>query len=335
MSGVVGTAVGTAHSGDPSVEVRGLRKAFGTVQALDGLDLTVEPGQVAGFLGPNGAGKSTTIRVLLGLLRADSGTARLFGRDPWSGAVDLHRRLAYVPGDVTLWPQLTGGEVVDLLTHLRGVTVDPARRRDLLHRFELDPTRRSRTYSKGNRQKVALVAALCADVELLVLDEPTSGLDPLMQAVFQDTVREAVDQGASVLLSSHVLAEVEALCDTVTIIRAGRTVQSGALADLRHLTRSRVTATVGGTAEHARHVLAAIPGAHDVATDGARVTLLLDDAATADVTRALADLGARGLTVAPPSLEELFLRQYGDELAELEGAEPTARAHRTRGGETR
>ena len=225
----------------PAVEVHDLRKAFGHVQALDGLDLTVRTGEVAGFLGPNGAGKSTTIRVLLGLLRADSGTTRLLGGDPWRDAVDLHRRLAYVPGDVSLWPNLTGGEAIDLLTRLRG-RVDPRRKALLLERFELDPSKKARTYSKGNRQKVALVAAFASDVELLVLDEPTSGLDPLMESVFTQCVREVTAEGRSVLLSSHILAEVEKLCDTVTIIRAGRTVQSGTLAELRHLTRSSVTA---------------------------------------------------------------------------------------------
>src|SRR5690606_8048084 len=225
----------------PAVEVHDLRKVFGHVQALDGLDLTVRAGEVAGFLGPNGAGKSTTIRVLLGLLRADSGSARLLGGDPWHDAVDLHRRLAYVPGDVSLWPSLTGGEAIDLLTRLRG-NVDLRRKALLLERFELDPSKKARTYSKGNRQKVALVAAFASDVELLVLDEPTSGLDPLMESVFTQCVREVTAEGRSVLLSSHVLAEVEKLCDTVTIIRAGRTVQSGTLAELRHLTRSSVTA---------------------------------------------------------------------------------------------
>lgn len=301
----------------PPVEVHDLRKRFGTVQALDGLDLVVEPGQVAGFLGPNGAGKSTTIRVLLGLLHADAGTARLFGKDPWTDGVGLHERLAYVPGDVTLWPQLTGGETIDLLLRLRGLQVDESRKAQMLHRFELDPTKRTRTYSKGNRQKVALVAAFCADVELLVLDEPTSGLDPLMQAVFQDSVREATKAGTSVLLSSHVLAEVETLCDTVTIIRAGRTMQTGTLAELRHLTRSAVTARVAEP-DAARAALATLDGVHDVAVDGDTLSFHLDDAATPDATRVLADLGAHGLTMSPPSLEELFLRQYGDELQLLE-----------------
>jgi ABC-2 type transport system ATP-binding protein len=297
----------------PAVEVSGLTKSFGDVRALDGLDLTVGAGQVAGFLGPNGAGKSTTIRVLLGLLRADGGTARLLGGDPWDDAVALHRRLAYVPGEVTLWPQLTGGETIDLLGRLRG-GADPRRVTALVDRFELDPTRRVRAYSKGNRQKVALVAALAADVDLLVLDEPTSGLDPLMEAVFTECIAEARDAGRAVLLSSHVLAEVEKTCDTVTIIRAGRTVETGTLDQLRHLTRTTVTATVRGDPSG----LAALPGVHDLVVSGDRVTFGVDTAALDAVTARLAALGLTGLVCAPPSLEQLFLQHYGDELAALE-----------------
>src|SRR6187551_2466880 len=226
-----------------AISVHGLVKTFGATKALDELDLTVSAGEVHGFLGPNGAGKSTTIRVLLGLLRADAGTVRLFGDDPWRDAAPLHRRLAYVPGDVSLWPNLTGGQVIDLLGRLRG-GLDEERRRELLERFELDPTKKGRSYSKGNRQKVALVAALASDVELLVLDEPTSGLDPLMEEVFRSCVDEAREEGRTVLLSSHILAEVEALCDRVSIIRAGRTVETGTLADLRHLTETAVDVTV-------------------------------------------------------------------------------------------
>ncbi len=303
----------------PAVEVHDLHKAFGHVQALDGLDLTVRSGEVAGFLGPNGAGKSTTIRVLLGLLRADSGSARLLGGDPWHDAVDLHRRLAYVPGDVNLWPNLTGGEAIDLLTRLRG-RVDPARRKLLLERFELDPSKKARTYSKGNRQKVALVAALASDVELLVLDEPTSGLDPLMESVFTQCVREVTAEGRSVLLSSHILAEVEKLCDTVTIIRSGRTVQSGTLAELRHLTRSSVTAVTSRDPA----ALGEQAGVHDLVVeptgDGPRARFDVDNDDVEAVLRALTDLGLRSVAVTPPSLEELFLRHYGDELAALDGA---------------
>jgi ABC-2 type transport system ATP-binding protein len=304
---------------EPAVEIRDLRKSFGTTRALDGLDLTVRTGEVAGFLGPNGAGKSTTIRVLLGMLRPDSGTATLLGGDPFRDSVALHRRLAYVPGDVTLWPQLTGGETIDLLLRLRGAAVDERRKARMLERFELDPTKKTGTYSKGNRQKVALVAALSADAELLVLDEPTSGLDPIMEAVFQDCVREATARGTSVLLSSHILAEVEALCDTVTIIRGGRAVQSGTLRELRHLTRSKVVATVGPDAAARTGALGALDGVHDLVVDGSHVTFHVDDDALPQVTRALADLAPHGLTIEPPSLEELFLRQYGDELALLDG----------------
>jgi ABC-2 type transport system ATP-binding protein len=298
-----------------AVQVRGLTKSFGRVSALAGLDLTVPAGQVAGFLGPNGSGKSTTIRVLLGLLRADSGTVRLLGGDPWTDAVALHRRLAYVPGDVVLWPNLTGGEAIDLLGRLRGRT-DPKRKAELLERFELDPTRKSRTYSKGNRQKVALVAALAADVELLVLDEPTSGLDPLMEAVFTDCVRELRAAGRSVLLSSHILAEVEKLCDTVTIIRDGRTVESGTLGELRHLTRTTITATT----DRDPSWLAGLPGVHDLSADGHRVVFSVDDKHLDAVVRELSSFGLRSLVAAPPSLEDLFLRHYGDELAQPTGA---------------
>jgi len=254
-----------------AISVAGLVKTFGPTRALDGLDLAVEKGEVHGFLGPNGAGKSTTIRVLLGLLRADAGTARLLGHDPWEDAVSLHRRLAYVPGDVELWPGLTGGEAIDLLARLRG-GVDPARRDELIERFDLDPTKKGRTYSKGNRQKVAIVAALASDAELLLLDEPTAGLDPLMEAVFQDVVFQARSAGKTVLLSSHILAQVEKLCDRVSIIRQGRTVQSGTLSDMRHLTRTTIEA------ETARPVagLEALPGVHDVRTDKGRVHFAVD-----------------------------------------------------------
>jgi polyether ionophore transport system ATP-binding protein len=269
----------------------------------------VQTGQVAGFLGPNGAGKSTTIRVLLGLLRPDAGSVQVLGLHPWNDAVELHRRLAYVPGDVSLWPNLTGGEAIDLLCRLRG-GADAGRKAELLERFELDPTKKGRTYSKGNRQKVALVAALVADVELLVLDEPTSGLDPLMETVFQECIAEAMTAGRSVLLSSHILAEVEKLCDTVTIIRSGRAVQSGTLAELRHLTRTTITATTDSAPDR----LADLSGVHDLRTDQDVVTFDVDHDQLAAVVEALGALGVRSLNSAPPSLEQLFLRQYGDEL---------------------
>ncbi|WP_017571940.1 ABC transporter ATP-binding protein [Nocardiopsis halotolerans] len=298
----------------PAIEVRGVDKYFGRFQALDGLDLTVPTGQVAGFLGPNGSGKSTTIRVLLGLLRADAGSVSLLGGDPWRDAVRLHRRLAYVPGDVTLWPGLTGGQAIDLLGRLRG-GLDPGRRKELLARFELDPTKKARTYSKGNRQKVALIAALASDAELLILDEPTSGLDPLMEAVFTECVMEAKAQGRTVLLSSHILSEVEKLCDTVTIIRKGRSVESGSLDDLRHLTRSTVRATVSGDAR----ALEGVDGVHNLRVDGDTVTLDVDNTHMDTVMRTVTGLGLRSLVSNPPSLEELFMRHYGDELATLNG----------------
>jgi ABC-2 type transport system ATP-binding protein len=293
------------------ISVAGLVKAFGHNRALDGLDLSVEPGEVHGFLGPNGSGKTTTIRVLLGLLRADAGDVSLLGGDPWRDAVELHRRVAYVPGDVSLWPKLTGGEVIDLFTRLRG-DVDPRRRDDLIRRFELDPTKRSRTYSKGNRQKVALIAGLASSAELLILDEPTAGLDPLMEVVFQACIEEVREEGRTVLLSSHILAEVEALCDRVSIIRAGRTVESGSLDSLRQLTRTAVTAE---TAEPPRG-LDAVPGVHGLEVHGSQVHFHVDTVHLAAAIRCLSDAGIRTLASNPPTLEELFLRHYGDELAD-------------------
>ena len=290
------------------IRIHGLRKLFGSFAALDGLDLEVAAGQVHGFLGPNGAGKSTTIRVLLGLLRSDAGTVELLGGDPWKDAADLHRRLAYVPGDVSLWPSLTGGEVIDLLGRLRG-GLDERRRADLVDRFELDPTKKCRTYSKGNRQKVALVAALASDVELLMLDEPTSGLDPLMEAVFTDCVAEFRGEGHSVLLSSHILAEVERLCDRVSIIRAGRTVESGTLAELRHLTRTSVTAELDRVPD-----LSGLTGIHELEIEGQRVRFQVDTDHVGAAVEFLGRCGIRSLTSTPPTLEELFLRHYGDRL---------------------
>ncbi|MFF8790057.1 ATP-binding cassette domain-containing protein [Streptomyces sp. NPDC015125] len=303
-----------AISPAPAVRVDGLRKSFGRTRALDGLDLQVEAGEVHGFLGPNGAGKSTTIRVLLGLLRADGGTARLLGQDPWQDAVELHRRLAYVPGDVTLWRNLSGGEVIDLFGRLRG-GLDAGRRAELLERFELDPTKKGRTYSKGNRQKVALVAAFASDVDLIVLDEPTSGLDPLMEEVFQNCVAEERDRGRTVLLSSHVLSEVEALCDRISIIRKGRTVESGSLGELRHLTRTSVVAELAGPPDG----LAVLPGVHGLTSGpirgsgGHRVELQVDTDKLDAVLRSLTASGVRSLTSTPPTLEELFLRHYQDD----------------------
>jgi ABC-2 type transport system ATP-binding protein len=290
-----------------TIEITGLVKTFGPTRALDGLGLSVGAGEVHGFLGPNGAGKSTTIRVLLGLLRADAGEVRLLGGDPWVDAVALHRRLAYVPGDVSLWPNLTGGEVIDLLGALRG-GLDRRRRDELIERFELDPAKKGRAYSKGNRQKVALVAALASDAELFILDEPTSGLDPLMEAVFQRCIEEERAHGRTILLSSHILAEVEALCDRVSIIRNGRTVESGTLADLRHLTRTSVEVETAAPPVG----LDTLPGIHDLHVEGTRARFDIDTARLDDALRLLTRFGVRSLVSRPPTLEELFLRHYGD-----------------------
>ena len=292
---------------DLVIEVAGLHKSFGKFEALRGLDLTVRRGEVLGFLGPNGAGKSTTIRVLLGLLKADSGTVRLLGGDPWRDVVELHRRLAYVPGDVSLWPSMTGGEAIDLLGSLRG-GLNEDRRDDLINRFELDPTKRGRQYSKGNRQKVAIVAALSSDVELLILDEPTSGLDPLMENVFQEVVAEAVARGTSVLLSSHIMAEVEELANRLSIIRDGAIVETGTLADLRGHTRTTVHADLDTLPDDNR-----LSMLHDVELDGHRLTATVDSDKIGDAMTELTPLGLRSLTVEPPSLESLFLRLYDDD----------------------
>jgi ABC-2 type transport system ATP-binding protein len=291
-----------------AVEARELVKDFGETRAVDGVSLRVPYGSIYGVLGPNGAGKTTTLRILLGLLRSDAGRAELLGGDPWRDAVALHRRLAYVPGDVTLWPSLSGGEVIDLLGRLRG-GLDPKRRVELLERFDLDPRKKARTYSKGNRQKVALIAALASDVELLLLDEPTAGLDPLMEAAFREVVADERHSGRTVLLSSHILAEVEALCDRVSIIRAGRIVESGTLAELRHLTRTSITAELASPPDG----LAALPGVHDLQVDGTRVRLQVDTAQLDEVLRHLSAAGVRSLTSQPPTLEELFLRHYGND----------------------
>ena len=285
-----------------AIEITGVVKDFGRTRALDGLNLTVEDGQVHGFLGPNGAGKSTTIRVLLGLLRADAGTVRLLGGDPWADAPSLHRRLAYVPGDVSLWPNLTGGEAIDIIGGARG-GIDRARRDELIERFDLDPRKKGRSYSKGNRQKIALIAALAADVELLLLDEPTSGLDPLMERTFAECIRSERDR--TVLLSSHILSEVEALCDHVSIIKAGRIVETGSLEELRHLHHTRVAADVEVVPDLSR-----VAGVSEVAVAGSRIELSVSAEAMPAVMELLASSGIRSLTSAPPSLEELFVSHY-------------------------
>jgi ABC-2 type transport system ATP-binding protein len=291
-----------------TIDIRGLEKSYGSVKALDGLDLSVTRGEVHGFLGPNGAGKTTTLRILLGLLRADAGEIELLGGDPWNDAVDLHRRLAYVPGDVELWPRLTGGEAIDILARLRGAE-DKGRRDALCERFDLDPTKKGRTYSKGNRQKVALVAALAADVDLLLLDEPTAGLDPLMEAVFQGCIREAKEAGRTVLLSSHILAQVEVLADRISIIRQGRIVQTGTLSEMRHLTRTTFLVEMARPGDG----LSDLPGVHGVRDVDGQVRFEVDGEHVDGAVKCLAELGIRSLVAQPPTLEQLLLRHYGDQ----------------------
>ena len=305
---------------EPVIVTEGLVKTFGSVRALDGLDLEVASGEVHGFLGPNGAGKSTTMRVLLGLLRADGGRVRMLGGDPWSDAVELHRRLAYVPGDVELWPTMTGGEAIDLFARLRGRVVH-ARRDELCERFDLDPSKKARTYSKGNRQKVALISALVSDVDLLLLDEPTAGLDPLMEVVFQQAIAEAKGAGRTVLLSSHILAQVEALADRISIVRRGRVVESGSLADLRHMTRTTFEVQTERPAEE----LASLPGVSDLTREDGRVRFQVDGDRVQPVVQALAGLGVHALTAHPPTLEQLLMRHYGEDVTDEElGAEEEA-----------
>ncbi len=297
----------------PTIDIRELHKNFGDVRALDGLDLTVEEGEVHGFLGPNGAGKSTTLRILLGVLRATSGQVRMLGRDPWTDAVALHREIAYVPGDVTLWPSLTGGETIDLLARMRG-GIDEARRTELLERFDLDPKKKARTYSKGNRQKVSLISAFSSRARLLLLDEPSTGLDPLMEKVFRDCVMEARDHGVTVLLSSHILAETEALCKRVTIIRAGKAVESGTLESMRHLSRTSIKAELLGDPGD----LSRIKGVEDISMEGNILHAQVDADSLGELIRVLGDTGVRSLVSRPPTLEELFLRHY-----KVDGSQPT------------
>jgi len=287
------------------IQIQNLTKYYGKHLALDKVDLEVEQGEVFGFIGPNGAGKTTTLRILLGLLRKNAGEVSLLGGDPWRDAVALHRRLAYVPGDVNLWPGLSGGAVIDLLGRLRG-GFDQSRRDDLVQRFKLDPTNKCRTYSKGNRQKVALIAALVSDVELFILDEPTLGLDPLMEAVFRDCIAEAKRAGKTVLLSSHILAEVEALCDRISIIKEGKIVESGTLTELRHLTRTSVSV------ETSQPIigLSELPGVHNLTVDGAHARFSVDADAVNSVMQYLTQFDIRALISAPPTLEDLFLHHY-------------------------
>lgn len=290
------------------IVTKNLVKNFGKFEALSDLDLTVKQGQVHGFLGPNGSGKSTTIRVLLGLLRKSGGEVSLLGQDPWKNSVDLHKRLAYVPGDVSLWPNLSGGEAIDLLGDLRGGH-DKKRREELLESFQLDPRKKFRTYSKGNRQKVALVAALASDVELYIFDEPTSGFDPLMESVFQQHVKELKNQGKTILLSSHILAEVEALCDQITIIREGRTVESGTLDEMRHLQRTTV---VVETAKSLKE-LEKMNGVFGFSSENGKAKFEVEPSQLDAVFKQLADKHIKSLVSQPPNLEQLFLQHYDNE----------------------
>ena len=288
------------------VQADGLVKTFGKVKALDGVHLEIGAGEVYGFIGPNGAGKSTAIRTLLGVLKPDSGTAHLFGRDAWHDAVDIHKRLAYVPGDVNLWNNLTGGEIIDLFVRLRRGR-DTRYKEELIERFDFDPTKKAGTYSKGNRQKVALVAAFASDADLYILDEPTSGLDPLMELVFHDCVAKVKAQGKTVLLSSHILSEIEKLCDRLSIIRNGKIVDTGTLQEMRHLSRTTITAET----EKPISGLREMSGVYDVSENAGVVSFRTDSNATGAVMKALADAGITHITVMPPTLEELFLSHYG------------------------
>jgi ABC-2 type transport system ATP-binding protein len=301
------------------IDIRDLHKRFGHVRALDGLDLTVREGEIHGFLGPNGAGKSTTIRILLGTIRATSGHVSMLGRDPWVDAVALHREITYVPGDVTLWPALTGGEIIDLLARMRG-GLDEARRDELIKRFDLDPRKKARTYSKGNRQKVSLISAFSSRARLYLLDEPSSGLDPLMEHVFRECAKEERDRGATVLLSSHILAETEALCDKVTIIRSGKTVESGSLQEMRHLSRFSITAELVGDPPN----ISGIKGVADVSIDDHTLHAQVDSDSLGELIRVLGEAGVRSLVSQPPTLEELFLRHYKIDTSERPSQEVSA-----------
>ncbi|MCL2222047.1 MAG: ABC transporter ATP-binding protein [Oscillospiraceae bacterium] len=292
---------------DYSLEIAGLTKKFGKLTALDNVSLTVDKGEVFGYIGPNGAGKTTTIRILLGIVKATGGNAKVFGMDAWKHAVEIHKKIAYVPGDVNLWPNLTGGEVVDLFVNLRG-KVDKSRRDSLIERFELDPTKKCRTYSKGNRQKVALVAAFASDAELYILDEPTSGLDPLMGHVFKECVLEQKNNGKGVLLSSHIMSEVEQLCDKVGIIRSGKLVDFGTLDDLRHLTR----VTMRVETERPIEGLEGTEGVHNIAEHLGGITFMVDSAQVGKVVELVTKFGVQKFESMPPSLEDVFMLHYQD-----------------------
>lgn len=290
------------------LSVSNLTKKFGNFTALDEINLEVNKGEIYGFIGPNGAGKTTTIRVLLGILKATKGEAKIFGKDSWNDAVEIHKNIAYVPGDVNLWPNLTGGEVIDLFVRLRGSN-NQNRREELIEKYDLDPSKKCRTYSKGNRQKVALVAALASDADLYILDEPTSGLDPLMENVFQEYIMESKKEGKSVLLSSHILSEVEKLCDKVSIIREGKIIESGSLDELRHLTRTSMAIETRETIKD----LHELKGIYDIEERNNLVYFQVDTEELDNVIRHINQFGLIKLESAPPTLEDLFMRHYRGE----------------------
>lgn len=292
-----------------SIEIRNLNKYFGSFQALKNVDMTIKPGEALGFLGPNGAGKSTTIRVLLGLLRKSSGTVKVFGKDAWDDSVEIHKKLAYVPGDVHLWPNLTGGEVIDLFLSLRG-KVDKNRKKALIERFELDPKKKCHTYSKGNRQKVGLISAFASNVDLYVLDEPTSGLDPLMSNVFQECVKEMKKEGKTILMSSHIMDDVEKLCDRISIIRKGVIVETGSLSQLRHMTRLNIDVHTENSVQN----LLQFASIEDIEMKNDQTTFTIESHELNAVLSHLIQFGIKNITSTPPSLESLFMKHYGEDL---------------------
>ncbi len=296
----------------PVVTMKNVTKKFGNFTALDGINLTVNQGEIYGFIGPNGAGKTTAIRILLGILRSTQGEAKIFGMDTWHRSVEIHKNIAYVPGEVNLWPNLTGGEVIDLFVKLRGKN-NQSRREELIERFDLDPSKKCRTYSKGNRQKVALIAAFAADADLYILDEPTSGLDPLMENVFQECILEAKAAGKSVLLSSHILSEVEKLCNKVSIVRQGKIIESGSLDELRHLTSTSMMIQTKNPIEN----LGELSGVYDVEYKGGLLYFQVDAAHLDSVVKYISDYEILRLESAPPALEDLFMRHYQSDGGEL------------------
>jgi ABC-2 type transport system ATP-binding protein len=287
------------------IEIKGLTKKFGSFTALDNIDLTVNEGEVYGFIGPNGAGKSTTIRILLGMLKATTGEAKVFGEDAWHDAVDIHKRVAYIPGEVQIWPNLTGGEVIDLFIKMSG-TLDNSKKEALLKKFDFDPRKKCRTYSKGNRQKIALISAFATDADLFILDEPTSGLDPLMEKVFQDCIKELKVLGKTVFLSSHILSEVEKLCDKVAIIKNGKIIETGSLTELRYLTRTKLIIQTNKPVIDLQN----LKGVSDIQVENGNTSFYVDHGTMDKVMEYVSQYGIIKLESTPPTLEDLFLRHY-------------------------